>query len=106
MLIVKMPSMVQANKRGTSLRCPPDREPLDGWLSLHEEYDFIYRRLCAAVHHDHRLQALIEPLLGEHALGATMHAAVVATGVLLSSAAEPLHMPGAWVRGISLVATP
>jgi hypothetical protein len=103
-----------AEGTGGSLPSLPERathtrreeEPAEGWISLDREYDFIYRRLCAAVHHDDRLQALIEPVLGEGALALTLNAAKIATGVLLTSACETLGMRAGWACGMNLAFNP
>ncbi len=94
----QMPSLADRARKTA-----PAREPKQGWISLDDEYDYIYRRLCAAVHHDHRLQALVEPLLGDRAVTATLYSAVVAMGVLLSAAGEALGMGNTSVRGMNLV---
>ena len=94
----ELPPLEQRAKQAT-----PGAEPRQGWVSLHREYDVFYRRLSAAVHHDHRLQALIEPLLHDNALSAAIHATIVTTGVLLSSAGETLEYHPAVVKGLNLV---
>ena len=51
-----------------------------------ESYDFSYRRLSTAVHHDYRLQSLLERTATERSRWFTVHEAVASTMFLLGPA--------------------